>query len=176
MSLKPSPTLNFYPPLFINNSPLNRVFSFKYLGVLLSPFLSWSLHILTICSKAHKILGLIFRHFYHFSTRSPDTILRLYTSLVCPILEYCSPVWSPTSVSLSQSLDSIQSFAIKLASKFYSFSLPPYLIPPSRSSCRLYARLKLLFAIISLGTSSFFLFLYFNPPPNQHTLFDLIIQ
>ena len=143
-TLKPSPTLNSYPPLTINNSPLNRVFSFKYLGVLLSPSLSWSLHISTICSKARKILGLIFRHFYHFST--PVTILRLYTSLVRPILEYCSPVWSPTSVSLSHSLDSIQSFAIKLATKFHSFSLPPSLIPPSLSSRRLHARLKLLFA------------------------------
>ena len=98
-----------------------------------------------ICSKARKILGLIFRHFYHFFT--PVTILRLYTSLVRPILEYCSPVWSPTSVSLSHSLDSIhQSFAIKLASKLHSFSLPPSLIPPSLSSRRLHARLKLLFA------------------------------
>ena len=143
-TLKPSPTLNSYPPLTINNSPLNRVFSFKYLGVLLSPSLSWSLHISTICSKARKILGLIFRHFYHFST--PVTILRLYTTLVRPILEYCSPVWSPTSVSLSRSLESIQSFVTKLASKFHSFSLPLSLIPPSLSSRRLHARLKLLFA------------------------------
>ena len=36
--------------------------------------------------------------------------------------------------------------------------------------------LVLSFYLLSLEISPFFLFLYFNPPQNQHTLFDLITQ
>ena len=66
--------------------------------------------------------SIIYRHFYKFST--PATLLRLYTTLVRPILEYSSLVWSPYSASLSHSLESI---ALKLTSKFGTAlpSLPP---------------------------------------------------
>ena len=81
-------------------------------------------------------------------------------------------VWKPylRLQALSHSLDSIQAFAIKLASKFHSLSLLPSLIPPSLSSRRLHARLKLLFAF------SKNIFLLFNPPPDHHTLSDPTIQ
>ena len=60
--------------------------------------------------------------------------------------EYEDSIIEIREQALSHSLESIQSFAIKLTSKFHSFSLPPSLIPPSLSSRRLHARLKLLFA------------------------------
>ena len=131
------------------------MFSFRYLGVTLTPSLSWSIHIANVRSKSRKVLGLIFRHFYRFS--SPITILRLYSSLVRPILEYCSPVWSPHSISISNSLESVQSFALKLASKFHTPASSPPLSLPSLSSRRLQARIKLLFAITRN--------LYFLPSP-----------
>ena len=112
------------------------------------------LHISNVRSKSHKVLGLIFRLFYRFS--SPNTILHLYSSLVRPILEYCSPVWFPISVSTSNSLESIQSFALKIASKFHSPASSPLTLP-SFSSHHLQARIKLLFAIIHS--------LYFLPSP-----------
>ena len=69
-------------PLLLNGHSLERVASFKYLGVLLSSDLSWSQHIETICCKARKLLGLIYRcYFQHADT---PTLLRLYTSLVRP--------------------------------------------------------------------------------------------
>ena len=74
------------------------------------------------CSKACKILGMIFHHFYHHS--SIATIICFYSSLVWPILEYCSVVWNPSSCSLSDSLESVQSFALKLASKFHPSLIP----------------------------------------------------
>ena len=40
--------------------------------------------------KSCKILGLIFHHFHCSS--NPHTIIKLYSSLVHPILEHCSPV------------------------------------------------------------------------------------
>ena len=111
-----SPFVNSLPPLLISDSPINRVYFFKYLGVFLTPSLSFSMHISHICNRSRKVLGLIFRHFYRFS--SPSSIVRLYFSLVRPILEYCSPVWSPSSSTLSSKLESVQLFALKLASKF----------------------------------------------------------
>ena len=84
-------------------------------------------HLIHCCSKSQKILGLVFRHFYKHS--SPETIIRLYTSLVRPILEYCSPVWSPSSSSQTIKLEFIQSFAIKLAYKFHPPPQPLNLHP-----------------------------------------------
>ena len=48
-------------PLLLNGLQLETVPSFKYLGVLISSDLSWSQHIESVCSKARKILGLIYR-------------------------------------------------------------------------------------------------------------------
>ena len=105
-----------FPPLSISQSPIDRVSSFCYLGVTLSSSLSWSPHISSVCSKSRKILGILFRHFHPHS--SPSTLINLYKSLVRPHLEYCSIVWDPSSKSLSQSLESVQLFALKLASNF----------------------------------------------------------
>ena len=46
-----------------------------------------------ICTKAKQILGMLYRQFYQQS--QPGTLLKLYTSLVRPHLEYASPVWNP---------------------------------------------------------------------------------
>ena len=129
--IKPSSLSNSYPPLQINGNDLHCVTEFWYLGVILTQSLSWTRHISSICSKSQKILGLVFRHFYRHS--SPETIIRLYTSLVRPILEYCSPVWSPSSSSQTIKLEFIQSFTIKLAYKFHLPPQPPIftLSPPT---------------------------------------------
>ena len=52
------------PQLILNGTPLDQVETFKYLGVLLSSELSWSLHIDSICTKARKLIGLLYRRFY----------------------------------------------------------------------------------------------------------------
>ena len=140
--------VNSLPPLLISDSPIDRVYFFKYLGVFLTPSLSFSMHISPICKKSRKVLGLIFRHFYRFSSSS--SIIRLYFSLVRPILEYYSPVWSPSSSTLSSKLESVQSFALNLASKFDSDSIPSISSShhiSSLSSRRKISSLKSLFKI-----------------------------
>ena len=60
---KHHPTL---PPdglLQVHNHQIVRVTSFKYLGLNLTPDLSWKLHIQIIYKKACKLIGLIFRNF-----------------------------------------------------------------------------------------------------------------
>ena len=121
-SQKPIHFFDSFPPLINSDSTIERVSSFRYLGVLLTSSLSWSPHINATCSKAHKILGMIFRHFYHHF--SPATIIRLYSSLVRPILEYCSVVWDPSSSSLSNILEFVQLFTVKTRLQISSLSYP----------------------------------------------------
>ena len=123
-SHKPASHFDSFPPLSISQSPIEHVSSYRYLSILFTSSLSWSPHIQATCRKARKILGLIFRHFHPHS--SLHTIIRLYVSLVRPHLEYCSPVWESSSTSLSHSLESVQHFALKLASKFRPSLIPSF--------------------------------------------------
>ena len=72
---------------------LEKVDAMKYLGVCISKNLSWSTHVNSVCSKAKRILGLLYRRFYNHSTS--EVMLQLYLSLVRPHMEYAAAVWSP---------------------------------------------------------------------------------
>jgi len=50
--------------LFLMGEPIEKVSSFKYLGVTISDDLTWSKHIQTISSKARRIIGMLYRQFY----------------------------------------------------------------------------------------------------------------
>ena len=52
-------------PLSLNGCILEKVPSFKYLGIMISSDLSWSEHIQRACGKARKIIGLLYRRYYH---------------------------------------------------------------------------------------------------------------
>ena len=84
------------PQLHLYGQPLERVPTYKYLGLLLSDNLSWTQHVKNLCTKARKILGLVYRRFYQFS--SSESLFQVYISLVRPNLEYASQVWSPHKV------------------------------------------------------------------------------
>ena len=137
-----------FPKLKISQSPIERVSSFRYLGIILSSSLSWSPHISFICNISRKILGLLFRHFSPNSF--PSTFIKLYTSLVRPILEYGSIIWDPSYPTLSRSLDSVQLFTLKIASKFHSSLIPIILSEfnlPSLASHSQKAKLIFLFKL-----------------------------
>ena len=108
------------PPLQLNNLSIDRMFIFQYLGILLTYNMSWASHISSISKKAKRLLGLIYRQFYKNS--STNTLLSLYLTIVCPVLEYGSPIWDLPSLSLSSTLESVQHFALNLASKSWSQS------------------------------------------------------
>ena len=74
--------------LCLKGSPLEQVQSFKYLGVLIASDLSWSSHISMCCTKAKKLLGMLYRKFYNHIDY--DSFLKIYLALVRPHLEYAA--------------------------------------------------------------------------------------
>ena len=79
---------------YLNEQEIPKLDSHRDLGVIISNDLSLSNHYTYILSKAYKTLNLIRRTFK--SSYSPSIKTKLYTSLVCSIITYCSPGGGPT--------------------------------------------------------------------------------
>ncbi len=102
------------PVIVLKGAPIERVSSFRYLGVVLSSDLSWSLHIQATCSKARRLLGFLYRN---FTLADKRCLSYLYCILVRPVLEYSCCVWDPFQVKYSVMLERVQNFAGRLATK-----------------------------------------------------------
>ena len=76
----------------LNNSPLETVDNYKYLGVKITSKLSWNDHTADVSLKASRILNVLRRSMHGCSQQAEA---RAYVSLVRPHLETCAPVWSP---------------------------------------------------------------------------------
>ena len=98
---------------------LEKVESYKYLGVVNNSNLTWSDHISRICSRARQQLGLLYRQFYGDSNTS--TLKALYISQVRPHLEYAIPVWDPHLSKDIEALESVR-FASKVCTKWRDVS------------------------------------------------------
>ena len=83
-----------FPTITLNDHPVEVVHQIKYLGVTFSQHLCWSPHIQTICKKAQRIIGILYRQFCSTGTHS-SSVLKLYIALVRPHLEYAAQVWNP---------------------------------------------------------------------------------
>ena len=100
------------PTLHLYSQPLERVFEYKYLGVVLSANLSWTPHMDKIVAKTRKIIGMLYRQFYQRS--DPEALTKLYTSVIRPHLEYAAPVWSPELIKDISKLENVQKFALRV--------------------------------------------------------------
>ena len=100
---------------FFKTSKGNKVIenckSEKDLGITFDTDLSFDLHINDITKKANQVLGLIKRNFKHMDNK---TFILLFKSLVRPILEYGTLVWSPHIKSQSRLIENVQRRATKL--------------------------------------------------------------
>lgn len=124
---------------FSSNS-IHRVDSTKDLGVLLDVKLDFVSHIHNIAARSSSMLGFIKRWSKEFN--SIDVTKQLYVSLVRPILEYASSVWSPYYATHVDCIESVQRKFLRFALR----SLPwedPLLLPPYRSRLSLLGLLSL---------------------------------
>ena len=114
------------PNLMLCDNSLEQVAEYKYsLGVTITNNLSWSNHISTISSKACKLTGMLYRHFYPWS--NPEALYKLYISLIRPRLEYAAPVWTPHLSKNVDKLKAVQKFAHKMCSKDWKANYPDLL-------------------------------------------------
>ena len=96
----------------IDNNNLSRVTEFNDFRITITTNLSWCENVKTVSSKAHSKIGMI-KHFVGFN--SPiDVKHQLYLAHVRSILDYCSPMWSPSHVKDIIKLERVQ----RQASKF----------------------------------------------------------
>ena len=137
-------------PLSLNGCILEKVPSFKYLGMIISSDLSWSEHIQRACGKARKIIGLLYRRYYHHA--DSRTLLQLYVSLVRPHVEYAAPVWDPHLAQDINMLENVQKFGLRVSSKQWDTGYSELLNMCNLSTLenrRLYLKLCHLFKIVN---------------------------
>ena len=104
--------------LVLNQTSLSRVFSIKFLGFIIRDNLSWDKHINWISNRICKLIGILYKLKNKFTR---DIILKLYYSMMYPLLCYGIIIWGsspPTKIK-----------PLKLAQNYYLrclFSLPKF--------------------------------------------------
>ena len=100
----------------INQSALEKVDSYKYLGVTVNQRMNWTDHIDSIISKIGQRLGLV-RRVKHLLPKSAR--LTLYNSLIMPLFDYADIVWGDkNNVQLMNHLQVMQNNAARLILDF----------------------------------------------------------
>ena len=105
-------------PLMLKGNQLKFVDQYKYLGLIFCSNLCWSEHINSICNKARRLIGLLYRRFYEFS--DSQSLLKLYCSFIRPHMEYSSIVWSPYLLKQKAAIEKVQHFALRVCLKDWS--------------------------------------------------------
>ena len=80
-----------HTPIHINGTEVERVTSFKFLGVHISEDLSWTLNTSTLVKKAHQRLFFLRR--LKKAHLSPQILVNFYRCTIESILTNCIPVW-----------------------------------------------------------------------------------
>ena len=97
--------------VYINNSLIDNVGKFKYLGVWLDPALTWNEQIDKISKTVSKRNGLLRR----LRKVLPQKNLNmLYKALILPHLDYCDAVWGNAGKTQLKILDRLQNAAGKI--------------------------------------------------------------
>lgn len=108
--------------VYLGNNTIPSSDCIKYLGVHIQSDLKWNTHIVKTSAKANRSLGVLRRSLVGAPAK---TKIIAYKTIVRPILEYSSQVWSPYTAGLVTMLERIQRRAVRWAfwlSKYDSVS------------------------------------------------------
>lgn len=113
----------------VQKTKLDRIYKFKYLGVVLDPWLSWNDHIDYINTKISSRLGMLRK------TRKvvpQESCITLHDAMILPLFDYCSAVWANCGKTNCDFLDRLQRRAVSIiegrrvqqSDVFYTLSWP----------------------------------------------------
>ena len=94
-------------PITIGNTTIETVKKYKLLGVILTDDLKWTDH-----GKAWKRLYSL--HILRKAGVETNKMLKVYFTIIRPILEYAVPVWQAIPEYLSHKIESVQRRALKI--------------------------------------------------------------
>ena len=107
-------------PITANYSPKGHTLqlddSTRYRGVELQANMSWNKHINQTVRKANSTLGFLRRN---LKVSNEQTKTAAYFSMVRPVLEYCSTVWSPHTKSYTHKVEMVQRRAARYVTNRY---------------------------------------------------------
>ena len=106
----------------ISSRPISFTDNIRDLGFLIDIKLTFKAHINNIIHRAFIRLRLILKC---FRSRDKRILTRAYCTYVRPILEYCSPVWSPQNKQLITKIERVQ--------RFFTSAIPGLRTLPYRS-------------------------------------------
>ena len=105
----------------IVDSNIERVETFKLLGVIFSSDLTWKAHVEHIISKASKRIFVVYQLVR--SGLSFGDVIPVYSSLIRSILEYACPVWHcGLTKGQSDEIESIQRRCLRIVFPELSYS------------------------------------------------------
>jgi hypothetical protein len=82
---------NLNNTVYVGNESIERVLSFKYLGVILDPSLSFSSHFNHVNNKLNSVIGRL----HNFKRLVSEKIMKLLVnSYFDSVIEFCLPIWS----------------------------------------------------------------------------------
>ena len=104
----------------IQNTDIQCVPHVTYLGVTIDQHLTWNQHTTNISNKANSIRGFLQRNI----SSCPITVKEAcYKTMVRPILEYASPVWSPFTELNILKLEMVQRRVVRfIMNDFFRYS------------------------------------------------------
>ena len=79
-----------YPPITINDTTVEVVDDFKFLGIMLNKHLKWTTHTDMIANKISKYIGVLSRLKHTLQSR---ILITLYNTLILPHFYYGLPLW-----------------------------------------------------------------------------------
>ena len=109
-------------PLTLGGSVIERVVTYKLLGVYISDDLSWNVHIEHIVKKANKCLYAL--RALKKSGLTITQLVQVYCSIVRSVLEYACPVWAALPKCLEDILASVQKRAVRIVCRTVTMTTP----------------------------------------------------